>query len=161
MHVKPMLDFISQSPEQTHIAGEHLGSVCRGGEVICLSGPLGSGKTALAQGIGRGLGIAQPITSPTFVVLKEYRGRLDLFHFDFYRFEDQVRAPDLEFDEYLRNDAVCVIEWAEHAAEFLPEEHLLVKMALVSLSKRAIQVFAQGSRYDDLIRSFQTLAFRA
>jgi tRNA threonylcarbamoyladenosine biosynthesis protein TsaE len=160
MYAKPSVDFISQSPEQTHLAGEHLGSVCKGGEVVCLSGVLGSGKTALAQGIARGLGIVEYVTSPTFTVLKEYRGRLNFFHFDFYRFEKQARAADIEFGEYLRRDAVCVVEWAEHAAEFLPEEHLLVKMRLVSQSKRAIQVFAHGSRYDDLIQRFHSLAFR-
>ncbi len=161
MHTKAVVDFISQSPEQTHLAGEHLGAVCRGGEVLCLSGVLGSGKTALAQGIARGLGVVTPVTSPTFTVLKEYSGRLRLFHFDFYRFEGQSRAADVEFDEYLRRDAVCVVEWSEYAQEFLPEEHLLVRMLMVSQSKRAIQFIPQGSAYDDLVQRFQALAFRA
>ena len=161
MHTKPVVDFISQSPEQTHLAGEHLGAACRGGEVLCLSGTLGCGKTALAQGIGRGLGVTAQVTSPTFTVLKEYTGRLELFHFDFYRFEQQIRAADIEFEEYLRDDAVCVIEWAEYARDFLPENLLLVRMLMVSQSKRAIQFMPQGSRYDDLVQRFQTLAFRA
>jgi tRNA threonylcarbamoyladenosine biosynthesis protein TsaE len=161
MHTKPVVDFISQSPEQTHLTGEHLGTACRGGEVLCLSGALGCGKTALAQGIGRGLRVTAPVTSPTFTVLKEYAGRLNLFHFDFYRFEEQSRAADVEFDEYLRDDAVCVIEWAEHALEFLPENHLLVRMVIVSPSKRAIQFIPQGPQYDNLVQRFQALAFRA
>ena len=161
MYTRSFVDFISQSPEQTHLAGEHLGAVCRGGEVVCLSGALGCGKTALAQGIGRGLGVTSPVTSPTFTVLREHSGRLSLYHFDFYRFEQQIRAADVEFDEYLREDAVCVIEWAEHAVELLPEQHLLVRMRLVSPSKRAIQFVPRGTRYEALVQRFQTLAFRA
>jgi len=159
MQANPTLDYISQSPAQTHLAGEHLGSLCTGGEVICLSGPLGSGKTVLAQGIAAGLCVTAQVTSPTFTVLKEYRGRLDFFHFDFYRFEHQVRTADIEFGEYLRPDAVCAVEWAEFAAELLPEEYLLVKVGLVSTSKRAIQVFAQGTSYEEFAHRSQALAF--
>jgi tRNA threonylcarbamoyladenosine biosynthesis protein TsaE len=161
MHTKPVVDFISQSSEQTHLAGEHLGAACRGGEVLCLSGVLGSGKTAFAQGIGRGLGVTLPVTSPSFTVLREYTGRLNLFHFDFYRFEQQIRAADVEFEEYLRDDAVCVIEWAEYAQELLPENHLLVRMLMVSESKRAIQFIPRGPQYEALVQRFQALAFRA
>jgi tRNA threonylcarbamoyladenosine biosynthesis protein TsaE len=160
MYTKSAVDFISQSPEQTHLVGEHLGSVCQGGEVVCLSGALGCGKTALAQGIGRGLGVTASVTSPTFTVLKEYTGRLNLYHFDFYRFEQQIRAADVEFGEYLRDDAVCVVEWAEHAVEFLPDAHLLVRMRMVSPSKRAIQFVPQGLRYEELVQRFHSLAFR-
>ena len=145
MHTKAVVDFISQSPEQTHLVGEHLGAVCRGGEVLCLSGVLGCGKTALAQGIGKGLCVTAAVTSPTFTVLKEYAGRLNMFHFDFYRFEQQIRAADIEFDEYLREDAVCVIEWAEYALELLPEDHLLVRMHMVSQSKARHPVHSTGS----------------
>src|SRR5437879_119765 len=126
MLTKPVLDFISQSPEQTFLTGEHLGSVCEGGEVLWLIGALGSGKTVLAQGLAKGLGIVTPVTSPTFTVLKEYRGRFNFFHFDFYRFEGQARDADWEFADYLRNDSVCAIEWAEHAINFMPPEHLQV-----------------------------------
>jgi tRNA threonylcarbamoyladenosine biosynthesis protein TsaE len=160
MYTKSVIDFISQSPEQTHLAGEHLGAMCRGGEVLCLSGALGCGKTAMAQGIGRGLGVTAPVTSPTYTVLKEYSGRLNLYHFDFYRFEQQIRDADIEFAEYLRDDAVCVIEWAEHAVELLPETHLLVRMRMVSPSKRALQFVPQGSCYEELVQRFQSLAFR-
>jgi tRNA threonylcarbamoyladenosine biosynthesis protein TsaE len=160
MPTKPALDFISQSPEQTLLAGEHLGAVCEGGEVLWLSGALGSGKTVFAQGVAKGLGIVEQVTSPTFTVLKEYRGRLSLFHFDFYRFEGQARDAVMEFEEYQRPDSVCVVEWAEHAIDFLPHEHLRIAIRLVSPSKRSIQVYAHGSRYESLLQRFQALAFR-
>jgi tRNA threonylcarbamoyladenosine biosynthesis protein TsaE len=160
MITKAILDFISQSQEQTLLAGEHLGTVCEGGEVIWLSGPLGSGKTVVAQGIARGLGVAATVTSPTFTILKEYRGRLALHHFDFYRLEGQERDAEAEFAEYRRPDAVCVVEWAEHAPAFIPDEHLRISLRFVSQSKRAVQMVPRGEYYEALVRRFQALAFR-
>lgn len=156
-----LIDFISQSPSQTLLAGEHLGAACEGGEVVWLSGALGAGKTVLAQGIARGLGVDGPVTSPTFTVLKEYQGRLALHHFDFYRLEDQIRDVWAEFADYQRPDAVCVVEWAEHGQEFLGEQYLRVALRHVSASKRAVQVAARGACYGQLLRRFQSLAFRA
>jgi tRNA threonylcarbamoyladenosine biosynthesis protein TsaE len=161
MTVKSSIDFISQSPEQTLLAGEHVGTACRGGEVLWLSGPLGAGKTVFTQGLARGLGIKKTVTSPTFTILKEYSGRLRLHHFDFYRLETQTRDPLAEFEEYLRPDAVCVVEWAEHGSELLGEHYLRVNLRYVSQGKRAIQLLAYGSEYEDLARRFQSEAFRS
>jgi tRNA threonylcarbamoyladenosine biosynthesis protein TsaE len=160
MSVKSPIDFISQSAEQTLLAGEHLGTACRGGEILWLSGPLGAGKTVLTQGIARGLAIEKTVTSPTFTVLKEYSGRLHLYHFDFYRLETQTRDPLAEFEEYLRPDAVCVVEWAEHGQELLGEQYLRVNLRYISQGKRAIQLLASGGEYDDLVSRFQSVAFR-
>lgn len=160
MVAKPLLDFISHSPEQTALTGELLGTVCEGGEVIWLEGPLGAGKTVLTQGIARGLGISLPVTSPTFTVLKEYQGRLALNHFDFYRLEGVDRGADLEFAEYQNPEAVCVVEWAEHAPAFLPREHLHLQLRFVSQTKRAVVFMPHGAGYEALIRRFQTVAFR-
>ncbi|MGH2388772.1 MAG: tRNA (adenosine(37)-N6)-threonylcarbamoyltransferase complex ATPase subunit type 1 TsaE [Chloroflexota bacterium] len=161
MSVKSPIDFISQSPEQTLLTGEHLGAACRGGEIVWLSGALGAGKTVLTQGIARGLEIEKTVTSPTFTVLKEYAGRLNLFHFDFYRLETQTRDPWAEFSDYLRSDAVCVVEWAEHGLAFLGESYLRVNLRYISFGKRAIQLVAHGNEYDELLHRFQSMAFRA
>jgi tRNA threonylcarbamoyladenosine biosynthesis protein TsaE len=160
MIARPLLDFISQNPEQTLRAGEHLGAVCRGGEVIGLSGALGSGKTILAQGIARGLGVKEVVTSPTFTILKEYRGRLALNHFDFYRLEDQERDAESEFAEYRQPGAVCVVEWPEHADTFLPAACLRITLRFVSAGKRSVAMAPHGEVYEDLLRRFQALAFR-
>ena len=160
MVVKPHLDFISHSPEQTRITGELLGGVCEGGEVIWLEGPLGAGKTVLAQGMARGLNVAEAITSPTFTLLKEYSGRLSLNHFDFYRLEGSDRNVGLEFAEYLEPHAVCVIEWAEHAPDFLPDQFLHLQLRYVSATKRAIVMLPVGSKYEALLKRFQAVAFR-
>lgn len=157
---KPLLDFISHSPEQTALTGRLLGGVCEGGEVIWLDGPLGAGKTVLTQGIARGLSVEVPVTSPTFTVLKEYQGRLALNHFDFYRLNGSDRAADVEFAEYQDRDAVCVVEWAEHAPGFLPPDYLQVQLRFVSPTKRAVVFLPRGPRYEALIRRFQTIAFR-
>jgi tRNA threonylcarbamoyladenosine biosynthesis protein TsaE len=160
MTVKPLLDFVSHSPEQTARIGEVLGSVCEGGEVFWLEGPMGAGKTVLTQGIARGLGIADSVTSPTFTLLKEYQGRLALHHFDFYRLEGMERQPAWEFADYQTSDAVCVVEWAEHALEFLPDEYLRLQLRYISPTKRAAVFMPHGARYEALIRQFQAIAFR-
>lgn len=161
MIAKGQLDFISHSPEQTLLVGQHLGAVCLGGEVLWLEGVLGAGKTVLAQGIALGLRVEEHVTSPTFTILREYHGRLRLNHFDFYRLEDMARDPNMEFGEYLQPDSVCVIEWAEHAPSFLPAEYLRVTVRLISQTKRAVALTPQGAQYDALIRRFQALAFRS
>jgi len=161
VNLKSPIDFISQSPVQTALAGEHLGAACQGGEVVWLSGDLGAGKTVLAQGMARGLGVQAEVNSPTFTVLKEYTGRLVFNHFDFYRLDGQARDPWAEFSDYRRPDAVCVVEWGEHGRDFLEDSYLKVSLRLISATKRSIQIIAQGDAYDEVLRRFQALAFRA
>lgn len=105
--------FLSGSVEETHALGRVLGALALPGDVVLLSGPLGAGKTALTQGIGRGLGIALTVNSPTFTLLKEYEGRLPLYHFDLYRLDDPAEVYDLGFEDYFAGAGISVIEWAE------------------------------------------------
>jgi tRNA threonylcarbamoyladenosine biosynthesis protein TsaE len=160
MIAKPTLDFISHGPAQTALAGAFLGHACEGGEVIRLDGTLGAGKTVLDKGIARGMGIKAPVTSTTFTFLKEYQGRLALYHFDFYRLENSERNPEIEFAEYLQPDAVCVVEWAEYAPAFLPDAHLHLLVRYVSATKRALQLSPHGPIHEALLRRFQEAAFR-
>ena len=119
-----MLEFVSRSPDQTQRLGARLGALLRGGNVVCLEGPLGSGKTCLAQGIGRGWGIGQTLISPTFVMVREYARPGDavrLYHVDLYRISGVDEALGLGLDEFLGDArAVCVIEWAERAQPLMP-----------------------------------------
>ncbi|HKS70610.1 MAG TPA: tRNA (adenosine(37)-N6)-threonylcarbamoyltransferase complex ATPase subunit type 1 TsaE, partial [Ktedonobacterales bacterium] len=103
----------SASPEATHALGERLGHLLGSGDIVLLTGDLGAGKTALAQGIARGLGVAGPVSSPTFTILKEYEGRIPLYHFDLYRIEDPDELEALGFGDYFYGDGVSVVEWAE------------------------------------------------
>ncbi len=136
----------SYGPRHTYRIGEALGRACEGGEVIVLEGPLGAGKTALAQGIAAGLGVTSVVTSPTFTILKEYQGRLALAHFDFYRV-DPARAVDLEFADYLTSQGVCVVEWASRVPHVVPPKHLLITLAYdpAAPDRRHLCAVAHGS----------------
>ena len=103
----------SDSPDQTRLLGERLGGLLQAGDVVLLHGTLGAGKTALTQGIGRGLGVTETVNSPTFTLLKEHAGRLPLYHFDLYRLDDPAEVETLGFEQYFEGDGVCVVEWAE------------------------------------------------
>ena len=99
-----------------------LGKLLKAGDILCLNGDLGAGKTTLSKYIGLGLGVEDYITSPTFNLIKEYKGRLTMYHFDVYRLEGVDDLYDLGFDEYFYGNGVCIIEWANKIQEILPEE---------------------------------------
>ena len=106
-----MSQFISNSYEDTVEYGKSLGLSLTGGEMIILSGQLGRGKTVLTKGIADGLGIEEVVTSPSFAIMNQYSGRLELCHFDFYRIENRLEMEDLLEDYAYRNHNVCVVEW--------------------------------------------------
>jgi tRNA threonylcarbamoyladenosine biosynthesis protein TsaE len=157
------LDFISHSPEQTRRYGARLGALLRAGDVIGLEGDLGSGKTCLTQGIGQGMGIVEPITSPTFTLIAEHRPpppAPTLYHVDLYRLDDAVsEALTFGLDDYLYGEGVCVIEWAERAEAALPRERLWITLRHLDDSKRGLVIKAQGARYDELTQAFRQDAF--
>jgi tRNA threonylcarbamoyladenosine biosynthesis protein TsaE len=113
--------FISRSLDETIRCGENIGRSLEGGEVLILSGQLGSGKTVLAKGIAAGLGVQDTVTSPSFAILNVYRGRLDLYHFDFYRLEDPSEMEEMLEDYAYRRGGVAVIEWGERVLAHLGE----------------------------------------
>jgi tRNA threonylcarbamoyladenosine biosynthesis protein TsaE len=159
-----MLDFISHSPEQTVRFGARLGGLLRPGDVLCLEGNLGSGKTCLVQGIGQGMGISEPITSPTFTLVSEHRasGRspLVLYHIDLYRLTLPAKeAWAFGLEEYLDADGVCVIEWADRAPAVLPSQHLWITLRYLDDSKRNILIKATGTHYDQVLLKFRERAF--
>lgn len=142
----------SASESDTRHLGERLGSLCAPGDLILLEGSLGAGKTALAQGIGRGLGVAAPVNSPTFTLVKEYRGRIPLYHFDLYRLDDAEQAFELGIEEYLEGDGVCVVEWAERAAALWPSDHLRIHLVIAGPSERQLLLEGHGPRGSTLCR---------
>ncbi len=111
--------------EETLALGVKIGEQALPGTVICVDGDLGAGKTVLAQGIAKGLGISEQVVSPTFTILQEYRdGRIPFYHFDVYRIEDPDEMYEVGFEDYFYGDGVCMIEWAELVRELLPEDHV-------------------------------------
>ena len=144
--------FHTNTPGETRRLGERIGRRLRAGDVVLLSGELGAGKTVLAQGIGKGLGVSAPIKSSSFVLMNEYEGRLRLFHADLYRLEDPSQVAELALDE-LAASGVLVVEWPERAPGELPDEHLLVDLDYDGARARTIHVEARGDRYQPLMRA--------
>ena len=99
--------------EETEEFGIKLGKSLKSGDIVCLNGDLGAGKTTLTKSIGLGLDVKEYITSPTFTLINQYRGRLPVYHFDVYRLENVDELYDLGFDEYFYGNGVCIVEWAE------------------------------------------------
>ena len=115
----------TRSPEETFQVGKSLGEKAYPGQVITLTGDLGVGKTVFTQGLAKGLGIEEPVNSPTFTIVQVYEGgRLPFYHFDVYRISDPEEMFEVGFDEYLEGDGVCFIEWAGLIEEILPEERV-------------------------------------
>ncbi len=117
----------SQSAEDTFLLGSQMAQLCKKGDIILLNGDLGVGKTIFAKGLGKGLGIHEPISSPTFTVLQIYEeGRLPLYHFDVYRIADVGEMDEIGYEDYFYGNGVCLVEWAGLVQEILPEKSLSV-----------------------------------
>jgi len=157
------LDFVSHSAAQTHRFGVRLGTLLQPGDIVCLEGELGTGKTCLVQGIGEGMGVVEPITSPTFTLVAEYHPPAPtppLYHIDVYRLEKAVQeVMALGLDEYLYGDGVCLIEWADRIAAALPSDRLWIALRHLDVSKRGMVVSATGTRFKELLRSFRQTSF--
>lgn len=151
-----MHKIISNSPQETENYGEAIGSLLTEGNVVCLSGELGVGKTEFVKGLAKGLGIVDYITSPTFTIVNEYQGRQKLYHFDVYRVNDIDELENIGFDEYIYGEGICVIEWAELIENILPKEKLWVEIKK-DLSKnedyREINLKAFGEQYISIINN--------
>jgi len=145
------MNFISESPEQTQQLGMRLGRLAKLGDLFFLVGALGSGKTCLTQGIAWGLGIEGYATSPSFVVINQYQGRLPFYHVDLYRLDRIEEVIELGLEDYLYGRGVCVVEWAEKGLEVLPKEHLLVEMGFLFDTGRSITFKPSGERYVEML----------
>ncbi|MFA6384610.1 MAG: tRNA (adenosine(37)-N6)-threonylcarbamoyltransferase complex ATPase subunit type 1 TsaE, partial [Candidatus Omnitrophota bacterium] len=122
--------------------------------IICLFGDLGSGKTVLTKGIAQGLGIdKKDVLSPTFVLLRQYEGRVPVFHFDLYRLGDAGEIFDLGYEEYLYDNGVAIIEWADRLGKLTPDAYLKIKLDVVGEDQRKITVTASGNRYKGVLRN--------
>jgi tRNA threonylcarbamoyladenosine biosynthesis protein TsaE len=143
-----VFEFISRSPDQTRRIGMRLGDLIQSGDIICLSGDLGAGKTTLVQGIARGWGSTDSATSPTFVLVNTYR-RLDgnvLNHLDAYRLQDAFEAEALDLDNLVEG-GVLVVEWPERILAALPEDNLWIAMDWVADEHRRMLFTPHGDSY--------------
>ena len=118
---------VTRSAEETFSLGINIGRKAKAGQVITLVGDLGVGKTVFTKGLARGLGITEPVSSPTFTIVQEYReGRLPLYHFDVYRIGDLEEMEEIGYEDYFYGDGVCLIEWANLIQELIPREAVSV-----------------------------------
>ena len=152
------LDILSHSAEQTHRLGARLGALLQPGDVICLSGDLGVGKTAFAQGIGHGWGATFPLTSPTYNLVHIHHREKDkhrLYHLDCYRLEDVADAESIGLDEILDEGEMLIFEWPEQIEETLPKERLWIDLHVVESTRRNFIFDGCGERYLELIAQFR------
>lgn len=148
-----MLKYLTQSTEETSKIGEQLGKLVDIGNIICLSGDLGAGKTAFTKGLAKGLGVGDYVTSPTYTIINEYEGRLPLYHFDVYRLNDVEEMYELGYEEYFFGDGVVVLEWADIVKEIIPKERLWITILnSKGDDSREIIMEATGEAYDKILK---------
>lgn len=156
------LDVISHSAEQTQRLGAKLGSLLKPGDVICLSGDMGAGKTMFTAGIGKGWGTITPVTSPTYNLVHEHRREKDkqhLYHLDCYRLKDANEAETVGLDDILESNSPIVFEWPERIEKALPKNRLWVEIRVLELNRRNFIFQGTSKRYKELIEEFRALTF--
>ena len=141
---------ILNSPEETEAFAATLADLLEPGDLLTLEGDLGAGKTTFTKGLAKGLVIQRMVNSPTFTILKQYSGRLELNHFDVYRLENS--DEDIGFDEFFSSEAVSVVEWARFIEDYLPEERLEITINRQSEQGRKMTLHPIGRRYEKICR---------
>lgn len=156
------LDIISRSAEQTQRLGARLGSLLSAGDVVCLSGDMGAGKTVFTAGIGAGWGAITAVTSPTYNLVHEHRrekDKLRLYHLDCYRLNDENDADSVGLDDILDDDGIVVFEWPERIEKVLPKHRLWIELRVIDAQRRNFILEGTNKHYRDLIESFRALTF--
>ncbi len=148
-----LLEIISDSEKETIRIAEFLATFLNKGDILTLEGDLGAGKTTFTKGLAKGLVIKRAVTSPTFTIIKEYNGRLPLYHMDAYRLE--FSDEDIGFEEYFYGDGISVIEWASFIEDYLPEERLQIKIEHIDLERRKLTFRPIGTHYEQLVHKLE------
>lgn len=142
IHIKNLKD--------TEKIGKIISNILKEGTVICLDGDLGAGKTTLTQFIAKEFGVNGYITSPTFTIIKEYDGRLPLYHMDVYRIGSEVEMYDLGYDEYIYSNGVTIIEWSINIKNMLPENRINIEIQRIDDESRMFNITGKGTTYEKL-----------
>ena len=142
--------------QETSRFARQLAKLSKPGDVICLDGDLGAGKTALTQQIAKGLGVPDScyVTSPSFAILQEYPGRIPLYHMDFYRLADEIEVEDLGFEEFFYLSGLTVIEWSVRAGSLIPKSRLLLKMTIEHDLTRRVEIDFGNGDWQERIESY-------
>ncbi|TCI51979.1 tRNA (adenosine(37)-N6)-threonylcarbamoyltransferase complex ATPase subunit type 1 TsaE [Exiguobacterium sp. SH1S21] len=145
-----MYTLITHSAPETQAVAEKLAALVKAGTVITLNGDLGAGKTTFTQGFAKGLGVTRNVNSPTFTIMKQYQGRLPLYHMDVYRLEDT--GDDIGLEEYINGDGVAIVEWSNLIESSLPTERLAITIERTGDEERKITFIPTGEAYDTLVK---------
>jgi tRNA threonylcarbamoyladenosine biosynthesis protein TsaE len=140
------------SEKETAAIAVKLAGILRPGDVVCLTGDLGAGKTTFTKSLGRALGVEEDITSPTFSLIQEYRGRTPVYHFDVYRLSKPSEFLDIGAEEYFNSEGICVIEWAEMVRQYLPNELIWVEINWVDADQRDICISGKGELSERILK---------
>ena len=151
----PSVTILSRHPDETQKWGARVAKHFSGGEIVCLWGDLGTGKTTLVKGIAQGLKIDPvKVNSPTFVLMNAYQGRLPLFHFDLYRLDEPGEILRLDYEEYFYDGGVTLVEWAPKLGSLCPPEYLRVELVHKGEHKRLLKISAVGERYEGVVKKW-------
>ena len=156
----PIVDFLSRSSEQTRRIGQHLGAALQAGDVICLQGDLGAGKTTFVQGVAQGWGSRDAVSSPTFIIVNVYRNgdQEQLFHLDAYRLDSALEAEELDLIS-MQAQGPLLIEWPERMERLIPRDRLWINLEHVAQEERQMNIASHGKRYDDLLEILRRAAY--
>lgn len=138
--------FITKDEQETKQLAKSLAQILRGGDVLALDGELGAGKTVFAKGLAEGLGIKEPVDSPTFTIVKEYEGKLPFFHLDLYRLDS---SEPLGLEEYLDGEGICLIEWASRISDWLPDDAIRLQLSVLPDLTRKMELTTRLRRVID------------
>lgn len=152
---------ITNSAGETFALGRLLGTLVQEGDLFCVSGGLGAGKTVLAKGIASGMDIKDTVTSPTFTLINEYKGRLPFYHMDVYRLCSPWEMTDLGYMDYFYGSGVVLVEWAEKVGEILPPERLEISIKNVPIAEKARKIIfiPRGMRYRKLVEDMVKIVY--
>jgi tRNA threonylcarbamoyladenosine biosynthesis protein TsaE len=147
-----MKTVITHTPEETMALAAKLAAALKEGDLIALVGELGAGKTMFVKGLAKGLGVAEPlyVNSPSFVVMKEYHGDKDLYHFDIYRLDLRSFAETVDYERYFYGKGVTAVEWADRIKDLLPEDHLEVRVEYGEGYERKFTITPVGKRFENI-----------
>lgn len=144
------IDILNQVELET--LAKKLGQLVHSGDILCMSGDLGAGKTTFTQAFAKGLDVDDYVTSPTFTLIHEYDGRIPLYHFDVYRINHVSEMEDLGYEEYFYGNGVCVIEWASLIEEVLPKDRIWIEIKVTGVESRQICFDPTNDYYDEMIK---------
>lgn len=150
-----MFPYLSSSPEETLGLGHKLAAYLTGDEIIALEGDLGTGKTVLAKGIIKGLGIEDPVTSPTFTIIHEFPHLFPIYHMDLFRIHEGEELLEVGFTHYLYGEGIKIIEWPEVAYGLFPKEHLIISIQWSREDQRLLTFKPFGARYGELVKELK------